>query len=140
MPEPLLTYELYNNWIDAQKIEDEDQKTAHIASVAAMLPIHHQELLKALLAFLLRITSNCDHNMMTIQNIATIFAPIICRAPSSNGVDSAMALLFSSASGIELIGTMLDNYEVIFKNVEEVEIEDSSEPYKDEEINNLQTS
>jgi len=145
MPEPLLTYELYNNWIDAQKIEDEDQKTAHIASVAAMLPVSHQELLKALLAFLLRITSNCDRNMMTIQNIATIFAPIICRAPSSNGIDTAMALLFSSASGIELIGTMLDNYEVIFKNVEEVEIEDSPEPdsistSKDEETNNLQTS
>jgi len=145
MPEPLLTYELYNNWIDAQKIEDEDQKTAHIASVAAMLPVAHQELLKALLAFLLRITSNSDRNMMTIQNIATIFAPIICRAPSSNGIDTAMALLFSSASGIELIGTMLDNYEVIFKNVEEVEIEDSPEPdsisaSKDEETNNLQTS
>jgi len=56
-----------------------------------------------------------------------------------------MALLFSSASGIELVVTMLDNYEVIFKNVEEVEIEDSPEPdsistSKDEETNNLQTS
>jgi hypothetical protein len=70
---PLLTHDLYDAFVSAASACDE---TKICACVCALPPLNHA-LLSQLLNFLLVVLEHSDRNRMTLDGLATVFAPCL---------------------------------------------------------------
>ncbi|QLQ79373.1 hypothetical protein HG537_0C00200 [Torulaspora globosa] len=88
LPDPLLTSELYNIWINAAKLEGESEKQRIISLVYCMLPMHNRNVLEVLLSFLCW-TASFSHienemgSKMDIHNLSTVITPNVLYLPDS---------------------------------------------------------
>lgn len=89
LPDPLLTSQLYAIWINAAKLEAENEKQRVISLVYCMLPTHNRNVLEALLSFLCW-TASFSHienemgSKMDIHNLSTVITPNILYAPNGS--------------------------------------------------------
>eukprot|EP00727_Mastigamoeba_balamuthi_P013485 m51a1_g876 putative domain containing protein (481) ;mRNA; f:870306-872635 len=100
LPEPLLTFERYKQFVDA------GQDAAKLAELVKGLPRPNRLTLHYIMEHLVRVAAKSDVNMMTPQNLAIVFGPTILRASESeaqaaaadsdrvNAVCAAMIALF----------------------------------------------
>lgn len=101
LPNPLLTFKLYELWILTQKVKDEMLKRILIEISYSLLPKVHRDLAEVLLFFFMW-TSSFSHldeesgSKMDIHNLATVISPNVLFAqpvevarPSSNGKGAA---------------------------------------------------
>jgi len=73
--EPLLTYDLYDEVINFQKInKDQQLRTASIL-VMEKLPEDNYKILKYIISFLSRVMERADLNKMNASNLAVVFGP-----------------------------------------------------------------
>jgi len=81
LPDPLLTFDLYDQLVKAASTFHEDDKlAAHIASnLLGLLPRENRIILNYLLSFLSKVSSYSEKNKMTAVNLATVFGPNILR-------------------------------------------------------------
>ncbi|ORY07849.1 RhoGAP-domain-containing protein, partial [Basidiobolus meristosporus CBS 931.73] len=82
LPEPVLTFELYNDFIAAAAIEDYDTRLIEIKNLVVKLPTPNYILLKRLIEHLEMITDYEDVNHMYASNLAIVFGPTLIRPPS----------------------------------------------------------
>ncbi|XP_077959029.1 rho GTPase-activating protein 44 isoform X14 [Gasterosteus aculeatus] len=75
LPEPLMTYELYEDWIQASNIQDQDQRLQALLNACEKLPIANNNNFKYLIKFLSKLTEYQDFNKMTPGNIAIVLGP-----------------------------------------------------------------
>ena len=75
LPEPILTYELYDKFIDSQSISDKEERLRVLRSLCDSLPDINHALLESFLLFLARIAKRKEKNKMSEANLAIIFAP-----------------------------------------------------------------
>uniref|UniRef100_H3CXJ5 Rho GTPase-activating protein 44 n=1 Tax=Tetraodon nigroviridis TaxID=99883 RepID=H3CXJ5_TETNG len=75
LPEPLMTYELYNDWIQASNIQDQDRRLQALHSACEKLPPANNNNFKYLIKFLSKLTEHQDVNKMTPGNIAIVLGP-----------------------------------------------------------------
>lgn len=73
LPEPLLTYTLYNEWMDSMR-HPEDQRIRAVQEIIAKLPKANLDNLSYLVHFLAKLSKNPE-NKMTSSNIAIVIAP-----------------------------------------------------------------
>jgi len=81
LPDPLLTFDLYEQLIKAAStIPEDDKLAAHIASnLLGSLPRENRIILNYLLSFLNKVSTYSEKNKMTAANLATVFGPNILR-------------------------------------------------------------
>merc|ERR1712137_251954 len=85
LPEPLFTYELYNDWLQLQRqfqpagTEAWNREARHLIE---RLPAQNQRLLQALLVFLQNCQLQSKSNLMTAENLGTVLAPSLCYPPA----------------------------------------------------------
>jgi hypothetical protein len=80
MSQPLLTHELYEEWLKIQVGRPEvAEQLVYVRSKIESLPASNRELLKYLMLFLFRVASHQQVNLMTPNNLAIVFAPNILR-------------------------------------------------------------
>lgn len=80
MSQPLLTHELYEDWLKIQVGRPEvPEQLAYVRTQLAALPASNRELLKYLTLFLNRVASHQSVNLMTPNNLAIVFAPNMLR-------------------------------------------------------------
>ncbi|KAK4312324.1 hypothetical protein Pmani_016223 [Petrolisthes manimaculis] len=95
LPEPLCTYVLHQQWLDAARIQDHQKKLQNIWTVLQQLPTHHHNNLRYLIKFLSELSSRSHANKMTYTNIAIVVAPNLIWGPEQLGasVDPDMTTL-----------------------------------------------
>lgn len=81
LPEPLLTFPLYNSFCSVIfEAFDEKEVQEHIATLVRLLPEDHIPVLSRVVKFLNEVASQSDMNKMTAYNLAVLFAPSFLRS------------------------------------------------------------
>ncbi|CAG8630435.1 10311_t:CDS:2, partial [Funneliformis mosseae] len=80
LPEPIITYELYDAFVEADGIKDHDEKHYSIKELLNKLPKPNYELLKRLIEHLERVTDFQELNHMYASNLAIVFGPNLLKA------------------------------------------------------------
>lgn len=109
LPEPLLTYELYDKLIDAAKIPSEERRLDAISEVLGELPITNYDNLRYLIKFLSELPKN-PKNKMTSSNIAIVIAPNLLWSYTEmcNGIDMSNATIVNSV--VEILLSNVDRF------------------------------
>ncbi|GFT48615.1 rho GTPase-activating protein 44 [Nephila pilipes] len=81
LPEPLLTYQLYDQWMEAAMEPDHDTRLRSLWSVVNSLPETHLKNLRYLIKFLAKLCQNSDINKMSVQNVAIVIGPNLIWPP-----------------------------------------------------------
>ncbi|KAM7375004.1 hypothetical protein PAMA_014205 [Pampus argenteus] len=107
LPEPLLTYQLYNDIVNFTS-EPSDSQVTVLKTLVESLPEENYMSLKYLITFLAQVSANSEVNKMTNSNLAVVFGPNLLW-----GRDNAMSL---SAIGPinNFTRTLLDQQHLIF--------------------------
>ncbi|KAM6905636.1 rho GTPase-activating protein 44 isoform 5-T5 [Xenentodon cancila] len=75
LPEPLMTTELYDEWIQASNIQDMDKKLQALMTVCEKLPTDNLNNFRYLIKFLAKLGDYQDSNKMTPGNMAIVLGP-----------------------------------------------------------------
>uniref|UniRef100_A0A8C5QXG8 Rho GTPase-activating protein 17 n=1 Tax=Leptobrachium leishanense TaxID=445787 RepID=A0A8C5QXG8_9ANUR len=75
LPEPLMTFNLYEEWTQAGNIPDYDSKLQSLWCVCQKLPKPNLENFRYLVKFLSKLSHSSDVNKMTPSNIAIVLGP-----------------------------------------------------------------
>ncbi|XP_076220997.1 rho GTPase-activating protein 44 isoform X2 [Nomia melanderi] len=108
LPEPLLTYKLYPEWMAAAKITNNETRLRALWEVLHKLPPANLENLRFLIKFLAVLTKNQDINKMSPQNIAIVIAPNLIWSPQEDA--NTMVMNMSTANNSSLIVDQLITY------------------------------
>ncbi|CEH11907.1 -domain-containing protein [Ceraceosorus bombacis] len=84
LPEPLMTWELYQGFIDAAKVENDRLRHIRMHERVNDLPDANYATLKYLMGHLDKIRSESDHNQMSISNLAIVFGPTLLSPPPAD--------------------------------------------------------
>lgn len=79
MPEPLMTYELYDDFIRACELSDFMERIQTIYIHLHKLPMANFDVLERLVFHLARVAQQEEYNRMSVNALAIIFAPCILR-------------------------------------------------------------
>ena len=113
LSKPLMTYQLYSNFLEAVKKEDESTRLNEIYLVLQKLPRANREILKVLIRHLNKVSLKSDKNLMTASNLGVVFGPTLLR-PREETVASIMDIKFCN----EVIEILIENCERFFPSVE----------------------
>lgn len=75
LPEPLLTHVLHDQWLEAVRQVDHQQRLKALWLVVNQLPPAHLANLRYLVKFLAKLAANSSNNKMSPSNIAIVIAP-----------------------------------------------------------------
>ncbi|KAG1967153.1 rho GTPase-activating protein [Pimephales promelas] len=75
LPEPLMSYQLYEEWIQASSISDSDKRLQALWVVCDMLPKPNKNNFRYLIKFLAKLALESDINKMTASNISIVLGP-----------------------------------------------------------------
>ncbi|KAJ2907528.1 hypothetical protein GGI21_003798, partial [Coemansia aciculifera] len=125
LPEPLMTYNLYEGYINAASIDDYDERLWAIKDLVHALPVPNYTVLKRLVEHLERVTDLEEVNHMYGTNLALVFGPSLLRPPPGS---SSFALAMSNLGHAQsVIKNLILQYHWIFN------VEEDAEPIEEEE-------
>ncbi|KAL8164039.1 UNVERIFIED_CONTAM: hypothetical protein K2H54_044084 [Gekko kuhli] len=79
LPEPLIPYSLFDEFIAAAKLSDPKEKVSKMTGLVQSLPQANRDTLRYLLEHLRKVMDHSDINRMTTQNIGIVFGPTLMR-------------------------------------------------------------
>ncbi|XP_069373371.1 rho GTPase-activating protein 44 isoform X5 [Paralichthys olivaceus] len=100
LPEPLMTFELYNDWIQASNIQDQDKRLQALLSACEKLPPANNNNFKYLIKFLSKLTEYQDVNKMTPGNIAIVLGPNLLWMHNEGNITEMMTTVSLQIVGI----------------------------------------
>ncbi|XP_061086425.1 rho GTPase-activating protein 23-like [Conger conger] len=87
LPEPLFTDDKYNDFIDANRMEDTRDRLKTMKKLIHDLPDHYYHTLKFLVGHLKTIADHAEKNKMEPRNLALVFGPTLVRTSEDNMTD-----------------------------------------------------
>ncbi|XP_062859229.1 rho GTPase-activating protein 17a isoform X1 [Trichomycterus rosablanca] len=75
LPEPLMTFQLYDEWIQASNISDPDKRLQALWVTCDQLPKNNKANFRYLVKFLAKLAQDSEINKMTPSNIAIVLGP-----------------------------------------------------------------
>ncbi|CEQ41510.1 SPOSA6832_03229, partial [Sporobolomyces salmonicolor] len=99
LPEPLLTWELYHQFIDVSKIENDRLRHIRLHERVNELPDPNYATLKYLMGHLDKVAQHESHNQMSVSNLAIVFGPNLLGAPPPHLAHHFPVPASSSSSG-----------------------------------------
>ncbi|XP_075949022.1 rho GTPase-activating protein 44-like [Anarhichas minor] len=100
LPEPLMSYELYNDWIQASNIQDQDKRLQALLNACEKLPTANNNNFKYLIKFLSKLTEDQDVNKMTPGNIAIVLGPNLLWMHDEGNITEMMTTVSLQIVGI----------------------------------------
>ncbi|XP_043924737.1 rho GTPase-activating protein 44 isoform X6 [Protopterus annectens] len=100
LPEPLMTYELYEEWIQASNIQDQDKRLQVLWNTCEKLPKASFNNFRYLIKFLAKLTEYQDANKMTPGNIAIVLGPNLLWPQSEGNITDMMTTVSLQIVGI----------------------------------------
>ncbi|CCD69973.1 Rho GTPase-activating protein 26 [Caenorhabditis elegans] len=111
LPEPLMTFELHNVFINAAKMGDATMRIDHIHFYVHQLPAQHLRMLEIVVRHLKRVADLSNENLMTVSNLGVCFGPTLLR-PKEETVAAIMDIKFCNV----VVEVLISNYDKIFKS------------------------
>jgi len=116
LPEPLLTFDLYDSFID---VADTPDCKAKLKDIFQKLPQVNKLTAACLFYFLSRVANAEKESKMTTNNLAIVFGQILLRPK----VESLVSLLRHSPKITSLLKCLIENYgEIVPANVQEAQL------------------
>ncbi|KAI5103698.1 unconventional myosin-IXb isoform X3, partial [Silurus meridionalis] len=81
LPEPLMTFNLYNDFLYAADMPENSEKLRSIYRKLEELPAPNFSTLERLVFHLVKVAKEEDHNRMSANALAIVFAPCVLRCP-----------------------------------------------------------
>ncbi|KAK5829319.1 hypothetical protein F5H01DRAFT_271455, partial [Linnemannia elongata] len=81
LPEPLIPYDLYAEFMEAISLPQNDAKIQTFKDLMDRMPVAHYATLKVLLEHLNRVTQKDKINLMNAKNLSVVFGPTLMRNP-----------------------------------------------------------
>ncbi|XP_055031774.1 rho GTPase-activating protein 44 isoform X7 [Misgurnus anguillicaudatus] len=100
LPEPLLTFDLYEEWIQASIIPDQDKRLQALLTTCEKLPKANSDNFKYLIKFLAKLNEYQDYNKMTAGNIAIVLGPNLLWANTEGNITEIMTTVSLQIVGI----------------------------------------
>ncbi|KAM7148736.1 rho GTPase-activating protein 17 isoform 5-T7 [Molossus nigricans] len=75
LPEPLMTFNLYEEWTQVASVQDQDKKLQDLWRICQKLPPQNFVNFRYLIKFLAKLAQTSDINKMTPSNIAIVLGP-----------------------------------------------------------------
>ncbi|XP_067344375.1 rho GTPase-activating protein 44-like isoform X8 [Channa argus] len=100
LPEPLMTFEHYNDWIQASNIQDQDKRLQALLNACEKLPPANNNNFKYLIKFLSKLTEYQDVNKMTPGNIAIVLGPNLLWTHNEGNITEMMTTVSLQIVGI----------------------------------------
>nr|XP_031319091.1 SH3 domain-binding protein 1 isoform X1 [Camelus dromedarius] len=115
LPEPLMTFDLYDDWMRAASLKEPGARLEALQEVCSRLPRENFSNLRYLMKFLARLAEEQEVNRMTPSNIAIVLGPNLLWPPEKEG-DPAQ-LDAASVSSIQVVGVveaLIQNADTLF--------------------------
>ncbi|KAL1902535.1 Rho-type gtpase-activating protein [Sporothrix stenoceras] len=108
LPNPLLTFEVYDGVLESINIADSTERCAHLRKTFNMLPAKHRDCLEFLMFHLARVANRERENLMSPKNLAVVFAPTILH---TQNLEREMSDMHSKNLSIQFV---IENSHTIF--------------------------
>ncbi|CAJ0594314.1 unnamed protein product [Cylicocyclus nassatus] len=126
LPEPLITFDLYENFLNVSEVDDGVERGRCLAVMIDLLPKSNRGLLDRLMFHLARVAYQEAVNKMGPSNLALIFGPCILRRQDSVHAQEQLNDVSRQAICVQtLIEEKLRQYRATMINI--VELEDASQ-------------
>lgn len=79
MPEPLLSFDRYDDFLRASELSDTVDRVSTLMSLIKKLPLPHHALLERLIFHLALVAQREQYNRMSASSLAIVFAPCVLR-------------------------------------------------------------
>jgi hypothetical protein len=124
LPEPLITFRLYTEFLQATDIEDKHSRYNALLELTERLPKPHQDVLERLVYHLARVAQQEQSNKMSVYNLALIFAPCIMLPPKDTSPLEALSDLQRQRSCTEsLIEGQIAKIKVTLSDISQLDAE-----------------
>ncbi|XP_030390377.1 rho GTPase-activating protein 44 isoform X3 [Gopherus evgoodei] len=100
LPEPLMTFELYDEWIQASNIQDQDKRLQALWNSCEKLPKANYDNIRYLIKFLAKLTEYQDANKMTPSNVAIVLGPNLLWPQAEGNITEMMTTVSLQIVGI----------------------------------------
>ncbi|XP_028455624.1 rho GTPase-activating protein 44 [Perca flavescens] len=100
LPEPLMTTELYDEWIQASNIQDMDKRLQALLAACEKLPTDNANNFRYLIKFLAKLSDYQDENKMTPGNMAIVLGPNLLWTHTEPNMTEMMTTLSLQIVGI----------------------------------------
>ncbi|CAL8303707.1 unnamed protein product [Merluccius merluccius] len=100
LPEPLMTTELYDEWIQASNIQDMDKRLQGLLGACEKLPTDNLNNFRYLIKFLSKLTEYQDANKMTPGNMAIVLGPNLLWTHTDANITEMMTTVSLQIVGI----------------------------------------
>uniref|UniRef100_A0A9J7XU12 Rho GTPase-activating protein 10 n=1 Tax=Cyprinus carpio carpio TaxID=630221 RepID=A0A9J7XU12_CYPCA len=109
LPEPLMTYELYKEFIVPAKSATPESRVQAIHCLVHKLPERNRLVLSLVTKHLAKVAANSKQNLMTVANLGVVFGPTLMR-PQEETVAAIMDLKFQNI----VVEILIEQHEKIF--------------------------
>uniref|UniRef100_A0AAZ3PVF3 Myosin IXAb n=1 Tax=Oncorhynchus tshawytscha TaxID=74940 RepID=A0AAZ3PVF3_ONCTS len=122
LPNPLMTFELYEEFLRAMGQPDQKEVIRGVYSVIDLLSRTHLSTLERLIFHLVRIALQEDTNRMSANALAIVFAPCILRCPDTIDPLQSVQDIGKTTACVELIiGEQMNKYRARLKDINSLE-------------------
>ncbi|KAE9974283.1 hypothetical protein EG327_008820 [Venturia inaequalis] len=108
LPVPLITFDVYDDLLNASRLEDKEDRGLEMKAAVNMLPKAHKDCLEFLVFHLAKVMAQEKENLMTPLNLAVVFAPTIMRPRT---IEREMSDMQAQRVAVQ---TLLEMNQVIF--------------------------
>uniref|UniRef100_A0A915CHL9 Rho GTPase-activating protein 26 n=1 Tax=Parascaris univalens TaxID=6257 RepID=A0A915CHL9_PARUN len=108
LPEPLMTFDLHSQFINAAKM-DCAMRVSHIHYYVHQLPKTHIDMLKIIIEHLKKVADRSSENLMTVGNLGVCFGPTLLR-PKEETMAAIMDIKFCNV----VVEVLIANCDLIF--------------------------
>nr|XP_046232449.1 rho GTPase-activating protein 23-like isoform X2 [Scatophagus argus] len=112
LPEPLFTDDKYNDFIDANRIEDAEDRLKTMKKLIHDLPDHYYHTLKFLVGHLKKVADHSEKNKMEPRNLALVFGPTLVRTSEDNMTD----MVTHMPDRYKIVETLILHHDWFFSN------------------------
>ncbi|XP_053939255.1 rho GTPase-activating protein 44 isoform X2 [Cuculus canorus] len=100
LPEPLMTFELYEEWIQASNIPEQEKRLQALWNACEKLPKANYNNIRYLIKFLAKLTEYQDANKMTPSNVAIVLGPNLLWPQADGNMTEMMTTVSLQIVGI----------------------------------------
>ncbi|XP_028328146.1 unconventional myosin-IXb isoform X2 [Gouania willdenowi] len=122
LPDPLMTFSLYSDFLHAVELPEKSERIRAVYQKVDELPPANYNTLERLIFHLVRVAKEEEHNKMSSNSLAIVFAPCILRSPDSDDPFLSMRDVSKTTRCVEvLISEQLRRYNEKMMNIQELE-------------------
>ncbi|KAH9513297.1 Unconventional myosin-IXa [Bulinus truncatus] len=125
LPEPLMTYELHDDFLRTMEIKDERELLSSLFAIIKKLPKANYDLFERLVFHLARVAMHSDSNKMSPNALAVVFAPVLLGSNKKLQAQDAIALVPQQMMCIEYV--LKEQIRTVTSKLDDIDILENAE-------------